>query len=99
VGVTYFKQEAGRNYCPKGHLGPTYRISTLSPLWVTSDRTGVHAQCPLLLQERTFRCVALSDALGHERTHALQHDRRKMKDRLAAVCPNSDFDLLNYAER
>jgi hypothetical protein len=59
----------------RGELCGAAQRSGSCPLWVTSDRTGVPKQCPLLLQERTFRCVALSVALGQKRTHALQHDR------------------------
>ena len=34
---------------------------------------------PLLTQHQTYRCIALTDAVGHLRTRALQHDRRKRK--------------------
>ena len=44
------------------------------------------ALCRLVLQLRTYRCIAADDATGQEETHALQHDR-KQKDRLAAVSP------------
>jgi hypothetical protein len=34
--------------------------------WVRSDRFTAPAQCPLLIQERPPRCVALSDATSQE---------------------------------
>jgi len=43
---------------------------------------SAHKRLPLLTQHQTYRCIALSAVKGHNRTHAVQHERIQ-EDRLA----------------
>jgi hypothetical protein len=45
-------------------------------LWVIFDVSDVLPALPVYPQLRTCRCIALNDATGQERTHALQQSRR-----------------------
>ncbi len=58
-------------------------------LRVKSGRDALKFRCPLYPRKRTFAHAIRMSALGQKRTHALQHKRKK-KDRLAAVSPESD---------
>jgi hypothetical protein len=59
-------------------------------LWVNRVVSRVRPSLPLLTQQRPFVCAAISDAVGHFRTHARQ------KSWLGAVLVQADALLINH---
>jgi hypothetical protein len=47
--------------------------------WVKLDTFTMSAQRRLVLQLRTYHCTSLTDAKGHNRTHALHHCRGRQR--------------------
>jgi hypothetical protein len=51
----------------KHNILPAAAMHTLVPRWVIHVISSEHKRLPLHTQLQTFRCMALSDALGHKR--------------------------------
>ena len=56
----------------KHNILPAAAMHTLVPRWVINVGLSVRWECPLYLRSRPNRCIAATDALGQEETHALQ---------------------------
>src|SRR5208283_102818 len=63
------------------HTVSVAAMHSRSPIWVINVILSGLRPCPLFIQSLPNRCIATSDVQGHNRTHALQHDRDKKKDR------------------
>ena len=50
-------------------------VYQLTALRIEAGASSAEARCPPFPRSRPHRCIALSDALGQNRTHAPQHDR------------------------
>jgi hypothetical protein len=50
-----------------------HRFNFSRPVWVNRVTFTESARLPLLIQLQTYRCVAISDALGHKRKCAASY--------------------------